>query len=188
MFGVLALLRGASQAYLGGGLWGGICAIVSGALGVMSSRRPCTYFYLASFAALPIVSLAFLGLVAIFFAIGLIRDEASSRADFVDTETGEPLAFLGDVVIRRPVAILSSVLLGLPVLDMLLLLCSVAVGSRDMCPADRGDSCLQGEGGADRLWCLFVHCFLSIIIKYARKTEVHPTPLSSARVFAVPES
>ena len=46
VFGILALLQGASQAYLGGGLWGGVCVIVSGTLGIMSSRRPCTYFYL----------------------------------------------------------------------------------------------------------------------------------------------
>ena len=49
VFGVLALLQGSSQAYLGGGLWGGVCVIVCGTLGIMSSRRPCTYFYLVCY-------------------------------------------------------------------------------------------------------------------------------------------
>ena len=46
VFGKLALLRGASLACLVGGLWGGICLIVSGALGVMSGLRPCKCFCL----------------------------------------------------------------------------------------------------------------------------------------------
>ncbi|XP_037071351.1 uncharacterized protein LOC119089276, partial [Pollicipes pollicipes] len=133
VFGVLALLQGSSQAYLGGGLWGGICVIVSGALGIISSRRPCAYFYLASFMAMSIVSLAVSGLVVIFSAIGLVRDDASSRAIYVDSETGEPLAFLGDVVIRRPAVIFSAVLLGLAVLDILFSLFSVAICSREVC-------------------------------------------------------
>ena len=46
VFGKLALLRGASLACLVGGLWGGICLIVSGALGVMSGLRLCKCFCL----------------------------------------------------------------------------------------------------------------------------------------------
>ncbi|XP_043188142.1 uncharacterized protein LOC122363212 [Amphibalanus amphitrite] len=154
VFGVLALLQGSSQAYLGGGLWGGVCVIVSGTLGIMSSRRPCTYFYLASFMAMSIVSLAVSGLVVIFSTIGLIRDDASSRAVFVNTETGEPLAFLGDVVIRRPAVIFSAVLLGLAVLDILLSLFAIAICSREVCAASSaaGGTRPVGPGGTERLW------------------------------------
>ena len=83
-FGVLALHHEAALSAIGAGFWSGCVILLSGILGIMASKRVGHPVYLLSFMCLSILSVAVSGMLIIFVATGLARDNDGNRAYYVD--------------------------------------------------------------------------------------------------------